>query len=187
MSTTVDDRWLIPSVAAIVVVGLFCGVVAVNVLSPVSVRNNEGIPQLRPPPGWRWPASEELAGSWRDAETNRFAVASADFDGDGMIEVAALAVSSVDDQVRLMIIDHDGRGLFSITTDAPMDDLGVRVQDVVLETACVKGYGSPCAPGEATQITSGTPGIQFFGSESGSSLIRWNAEAGKYVEIPLSD
>ena len=145
------------------------------------------------PPGWRSPTDEELQDSWRDNCLNRCAWIAGDFNGDGLVEGAFLAI-------------HEKRRVFSLLAfvySAPskarwfvLDELGdpswVTIMGVQLyqpgsyRVMC-SDPGKSCARDGKTSLRIEKPAISYFRSESAGSVIFWNERKKRFDRVWESD
>lgn len=144
---------------------------------------------------WRRPTREELdAEAMRSSSPARYAEAEADFDGDGVNDLAALFVSinglSEGLFVRLSSRGADGwqqaAGVVRIVQAAgPVMGISV-AKPGKYATACGKGYWT-CGEGEPAEVQLEQPGIEFFRFESASSLVYWDKSGASFKRIWTSD
>lgn len=147
------------------------------------------------PDGWRLPNEEEMADVWRlsDSTGSRYLYVAEDFNGDGQVDLARLLVSTNTPQIglyvtldvsinnRLMHVRLEQLALSSLRS------MGVsRVAAGVYRTACGKGYWD-CAPGEPTMVTSQTPAINLFKTESANAYYVWLPSSREFRKYWISD
>ncbi len=130
--------------------------------------------------------------TWRNSDSGRYIVASADFDGDGILDKAYLAVTpdlkksaliaAVSSENRRIILSEEG-------DISAVSYMGVTVQapgDVNILTACGKGYWE-CGKDEPSQIKLKFSAIDYFMYGSSNSYFIWNSERHGFERVWISD
>ncbi len=152
-------------------------------------------PDLQIAKGWRSPTKTEVAGGWEIfAKPDRPAyLAQADFNGDGILDVAYIALAtrgkawalfvnlnSTTSRPEIIKLDED-RG------ETPPQTMGVSVAEPgKYKTACGKGYWK-CERGEPAELELKLPGIDYGHFESADSFYWWDRSAENYVRTWMSD
>jgi hypothetical protein len=142
---------------------------------------------------WRTPAEKELSSEedWRSDSSTRYLSAHADFDGDGVGDLAELVVSDRQDlcAVRIRLSSRPGDAVI-VAKERPKELVGAMGVDVLppgsYATACGKGYFD-CAPGEPISVTLRLPGLEYFRWASASSIFVWQRRSLQFERYWLSD
>ena len=146
-----------------------------------------------PPPVWRSPTTTETQGELRSKDPRAFLTVRADFDGDGIQDVAQLLVNTDGTKYSLFVFSSKLRKwLQTGLADGPIKQLpNFGIEKVVpgsYETACGKGYGDyTCAHGEPKTLKLLFPAIDYFYYESSDSVIFWGGKTGRFRSVLMSD
>lgn len=146
---------------------------------------------------WRFPDARDVIGDWRDfrREGREFYTVAADFDGDGRQDEAWILIKKDGSEWGLFVIlDAQGGarqivelGRADMKIDPPQRmGLGL-VPPGYYESACAKGYGSGCQPGERQFVDLKHPAIDFFVFESANSYFFWNDDTDSFERMWISD
>ena len=145
--------------------------------------------------GWRLPGDAEMVNSWakfRDLKEKPFHIR-ADFNGDGLLDDAYLALStkrtgwalfvnlnSKSAKPRIVKLAEDtGRNV--------LQSMGLsEVNAGKYQTACGKGYWT-CKADEARELTLRFPAINLFAFEGASVFFWWDEKSGKFQQTWISD
>ena len=153
--------------------------------------------EIELPNGWRFPATEELADEpLRNNSARNYAQAEADFDGNGMIDIAYLFKSARVSGEGLLVrmaspSGHNWLVLAEIDWGEEYSAVGLSMGIEVVEpgsyvTVCGKGYRE-CAPGELRELLLEEPGLRYFKFESASSIFHWDTESNEFKQTWVSD
>jgi hypothetical protein len=145
--------------------------------------------------GWRLPTKTEISGNWKAfaKQDHPAHLAQADFNGDGIQDVAYIAfsndgqkwalfanMSSTSGEFEIFKLDENGKNI-------PPQAMGIGIaKPGKYKTACGKGYWN-CEPGEPTELVLHLPGIDYFHFESANSFIWWDSRSKKFVRTWMSD
>ncbi len=140
--------------------------------------------------GWQAPTAAELGDDWRNSDSDRFAVARGDFDGDGKQDVARLMVSP-DRKRAAIVVEMSAAGTKVIPLEGAAPDvlgaMGISVVEAgTHDTACGKGYWA-CEHGEPAVITLKWDGIDYFKFGSANSVFYLPKPGAKFRRVWLSD
>lgn len=145
------------------------------------------------PLGWREAAAEETVAAWRAESATRFLTAQADVDGDGIRDVARLAVRSDGSGFGLFIFVCRRQGAaaaFLVREQGGLETLdryGVeRAERGVYRAACDR-RPARCGPNEAAAVTVVDEAFSYFDEEGGSGLFVWDAETQGLRWVPVRD
>ncbi len=142
-------------------------------------------------PTWRQPSAAEIGQKWRDPSPHRYAVVSADLDGDGMVDRARLMVATSGSGGAL-VVELGGEPPRSVVLERDGDPawLNAKGVDAVrpgeYRTACGKGYWA-CGQGEPEVLTLSLPAIEYFTYESASSYFLYDGAKGTFQRVWISD
>lgn len=145
------------------------------------------------PTSWREPMTAELSDEWRNRHRARYAVASGDFNGDGVEDKAMLLVAKKGGRVGLFVFLSKGEGRYAVHGVDVRDDIRalryLGIEDVkpgTYRTACGKGYWN-CASGEVEHVTVEFRAIRYFKHESAESIVFWNKKTRGLERVWISD
>ncbi|NKB48973.1 MAG: hypothetical protein GKS02_06365 [Alphaproteobacteria bacterium] len=146
---------------------------------------------------WRFPDESDVTGDWkifRQAGSEFYTVAD-DFNGDGEQDEAWILIKKDNSEWGLFVLmsaNSNERkiielGRTEMAHDRPQS-MGIgSVPPGHYLSACAKGYGSGCEPGERRFVDLEYPAIDFFIFESASSHFFWNEEINGFERIWISD
>ena len=141
------------------------------------------------PDGWRLPSEKELGDEWRSGEYKNAEVIG-DFNGDGLIEGAFLAVSTDGkDEGLLAFVYQGGKEKWFVLDKVPfngtvfmgLDKYPPGKYKVLCDT------DAECARGHKKQITLNSDSFVYYRPESASSIFVWSSAKGGFVRIWESD
>lgn len=166
-------------------------IIVVCIVIPVSCFSGE----VSLPEGWRLPTASETARGqdWRKESPNHYLTASADFNGDGIIDKSMLLVGKKGTGLALFAFVSQENGtvktylLDEIKNNELIEVMGVSVaQPGRYKTACGKGYFE-CQKGEPEEIFLQNPAIDYFKEESANSFFYWDESIKNFRRIWMSD
>jgi hypothetical protein len=177
---------------------LLAMLVSLSSIGGEACASNGGGPE--PPHGWRVPLPSEAMpegdGSWRAPRPDHALKVSADFDGDGVVDHAALLVRESDRRLGVFVAvgrDHSWRQVDAAESSMKgvLDDpalisvIGIEVAAPgKYVTYCGRGY-SDCSPSAPKDVTIKKPGLVLFKAESWSVLFYWDDESRRFTAMPL--
>jgi len=154
-----------------------------------------------PPLGWRLPTKFELADDrGRDGSPARFAIAAADFNGDGIVDLAYILISTKFAGEGLWVYLSDGNKGFAWSklseirsgkeyTSVP-SAMGVEVvKPGVIEYVCFDD-AKECNFGDRAgrpKLKLRDPALAYFRIESAASMFFWSKKHGRFLRVWLSD
>lgn len=143
------------------------------------------------PAGWRVPERRELSDSgdsWRESDPTLFQRVVGDFDGDGRQDRAELLVSIDSSSFGLFVSFGDGKRRWLVKEQAVfLLSMGIaKVEPSSFATACGKGYWE-CAMDEPETLHLPHDGIEYFKSESASSVFFWSPARKAFRRVWVSD
>jgi hypothetical protein len=151
--------------------------------------------RLNPPAGWHGPTPDELSGEpLRNKLPTKYVEASADFDGDGREDHAALFTAD-DGKAEAVFVKLSSRNPAEWTIAASVAHsrpfmgvtMGISVeQPGVSKTACGKGYWK-CKAGEPSELNLTQSSINFFRFESAGSVVYWDKATKQFQRVWTSD
>ena len=130
--------------------------------------------------------------TWRNSDSGRYIVASADFDGDGILDKAYLAVTPDLKKSALIAEVSSKNGRFILREENDISAvfyMGVTFQesgDGNILTACGKGYWE-CGKDEPSKIQLKFSAIDYFMYGSSNSYFIWNSERHEFDRVWISD
>lgn len=142
--------------------------------------------------GWRVPTKDELAQSWRDRSSERFALVRGDFDGDGQPDEARLMVSEDGKRIAVVVkLTTSGIHVLGVTARTgswnPLVSMGITVlAPGRYLTTCGKGYAA-CESDTPDEIELRWAGIDFFTEESADSVFYIPDRGREFRRVWLSD
>jgi hypothetical protein len=154
--------------------------------------------QIVPPNGWRFPTQKELSDKERSGSSTKFAVASADFNGDGIDDQAFIFKSTkFSGQGLLVRLSDTKSGYRWITLD--QINWGPKYPDVNLdmgletlppgthEYLCVV-TGNDCIRPEKDRLKmkTKTASILYYRFGSAASMFFWDTKSKNFVKAWLS-
>ena len=149
--------------------------------------------EMRFPPGWRTPTSEELNDSWRLRDTNKFALVNTDLNGDGEIDKTMLLLSEHGNGFGLFVLlsakdrKTEIHRLTVIKDPSNFEVMGITdVKPGKYVTVCGKGYRK-CKRGEMAELVIVNHAIAFFKEESASSYFYWDKRANTFRRAWIED
>ncbi|MDE0539450.1 MAG: hypothetical protein OXH94_12075 [Rhodospirillales bacterium] len=102
-------------------------------------------------------------------------IVTADFDGNGKPDRAFFVTN--DDKTSLFICLHGQARAFEAARVHSIASVGIRLADPgVYDSACAKGIGPDCRPGEKLRLEVDGPAIHLFHYESSASIIYWEGD-----------
>lgn len=114
--------------------------------------------------------------AYRLEQARHYLSASADFDGDGHTDRAALARNG-DGETALVVWLGDTAQVLTPLGAGEVARMGVALQlPETLKTACGKGYGGGCGPNDPETIKLDHPAIELFTFESAASVYYWDGD-----------
>ena len=113
--------------------------------------------------------AERTAG---EHQGTRDLLVAADFDGDGESDRAFFVTN--DDKTSLFICLHGRAGAFEVAQVHSIANAGIRLAGPgVYDSACAKGIGPDCRPGEKLRLEVDGPAIHLFRYESSARIVYW--------------
>jgi hypothetical protein len=147
---------------------------------------------------WRFPDKSDVIGDWQTyrQEGREYFTFTADFNGDGNQDEAWILIrkdnsewglfvflSERDDERQIIELER-----FEITARTTPQGMGIGLADPgYYLSACAKGYGTGCEPGERMSVELKNPAIDFFMFESANSFFFWNEALIGFERIWISD
>jgi len=144
------------------------------------------------PNGWRMPNKLELGDDWRQKDTEKFAVATGDFNGDGVSDRAALLMSRNGKRAGLYVFLSESAGFKAYALDVRgsteiLPAMGIaKVIPGKYKTACGKGYWT-CKKKEPSELFVQHDAVEYFKTESASSYFYWDRQAKSFKRVWISD
>jgi hypothetical protein len=144
--------------------------------------------------GWRLPEKKDEIGNWTPGGSNERAyIAHADFNGDGIEDVAFIALP----------VEGSGWALFvnlNLKTGSSQiiklvenhNNIKPQIMGVAVvypgeyKTACGKGYWE-CKGNEPSELKLDLPGINYYCFEGASSFFWWDKATSKFIRTWISD
>jgi len=142
------------------------------------------------PKDWRAPQDIETQQDWRNTDKNRFLVALADFDGDGVQDEARLMVRN-DGKAQGLIVWSSAFNSTIVLNEDPghrlFEAMGIAVaKPGKYLTACGKGYFD-CGTGDPVEIVLSKPAIDYFKEGSANSFYWWDNQKKAFTRTWISD
>jgi len=149
--------------------------------------------QTAPPPGLRFPSEADRSLAWSAFadEVPEPWHATADFDGNGLPDIAWILLSDMGTEWSLCVFLNRNGGQSDVVEldsgrgPAQFYGIAVAVPDEYL-TACGKGYW-PCATDEPPQLDLSLPALNFYVFESANAFFWWNSEVSRFEQTWMSD
>jgi len=152
-------------------------------------------PQPSLPQGWRVPnKSDYIAENLKLVKGKIPSNVEADFNDDGIEDSAWILIRNKskkfglfvflgqkDGRYRLTKLDENKRGFTNLNIGISLMPPGN------YKTACAKGYGDECQPGEPELLELKNPGIDYFIFESGNSVFFWDKTTNTFKRTWMSD
>lgn len=144
------------------------------------------------PNGWRMPSKLELGADWRQRDTEKFSVATGDFNGDGVSDRAVLLVSQSGKRAGLYVFLSESAGFKVYALDVRnstkiLPAMGIaKVIPGRYKTACGKGYWI-CKKNEPSELLIQHDAVEYFKTESASSYFYWDGQAKSFKRVWISD
>lgn len=143
---------------------------------------------------WRVPTIADFGdySKWRKEEAELYLTARADFNGDGMEEIARLLINDKENKVGLFLTLESSKNSPSILLESINDkkvikNVGIRVAPPdSYKTACGKGYGT-CKADEPLEIQINYPAIDLFQYEGANSFFVWDSKGNTFRRIWMGD
>ena len=137
---------------------------------------------------WRLATRDQILPDWADipgvSVKNQV---SADFDGNGVVDIARIMVSKIDGQLMLFVMMNEDSEDFRLLQLQAMTGLGIDlVAPGTYKTTCGKGYYD-CADGETEEVTLQRHGLSVFKWESASSILYWDDATQAFKSFTDSD
>ena len=156
-----------------------------------------GQASVSPPSGYRFPTEADYTLNWKQDRTTTptpFHIR-ADFNGDSVIDNAWILFASRGTEWGVFVFLGSTQGSPRIvrldvgdTDNYPAQSFGLALAKRGRHlTACGKGYGHGCGPGEPAVLNLRLPGITFFQFEVSSSIFWWSHSANKFERVWTSD
>ena len=142
---------------------------------------------------WRVPTMADLGddSEWRKEKAELYLTARADFNGDGVEDMARLLINDKENKIGLFVTLESRKNsppilLESINDKKVIKNVGIRVAPPDrYKTACGKGYRT-CRTDEPLEIQINYPAIDLFQYESGNSFFVWDGK-DNFRRIWVSD
>ena len=154
------------------------------------------------PDGWRYPTARELADPDRANSPTKYARATADFNADGILDVAFLLKSTrFSGQALLLRLSCRAECVRWVTLDSidwgpeyPHVDLAMGIDTIPPgnhEYLCIE-VGDECAVPEhdgprRPRITIETPALVYYRFESAGSFFYWDRDKATFIRVWTSD
>jgi hypothetical protein len=160
--------------------------IAVAMVSP-AIFADQGVSE------WRTPTMADLGdgSEWRKEKAELYLIARADFDGDGVEDMARLLINDKEDKIGLFVTFESRKNspqllLESINDKKVIKNIGIRIAPPDrYKTTCGKGY-RPCKTDEPLEIQINYPAIDLFQYEGGNSFFIWDGK-DNFTRIRMSD
>jgi hypothetical protein len=142
---------------------------------------------------WRVPTMADLGddSEWRKEKAESYLTARADFNGDGVEDMARLLINDKENKIGLFLTLESRKDsphilLESINDRKVIKNVGIRVAPPDrYKTACGKGYRT-CKTDEPLEIQINYPAIDLFQYESSNSFFVWDGK-DNFRRIWMSD
>ncbi len=143
---------------------------------------------------WRLPTMTDLGdySEWRKEKAELYLTARADFDGDGVEDMARLLINDKENKIGLFVTLESPKGspyilLESINDKKVIKNVGIRVAlPDRYKTACGKGYRT-CKTNEPLEIQIDYSAIDLFQYEGANSFFVWDSKENTFRRIWMSD
>jgi hypothetical protein len=146
---------------------------------------------------WRYPDESDVLYDWKDfrQEGREYYTLAEDFNGDGKLDEAWILIKKDASEWGLFVFldaKSSDREIIELGR-TKMTDFHPQRMGLALAmpghhlSACEKGYGSGCEPGERRFVDLKNPAIDFFVFESANSYFFWNEAIDGFERIWISD
>jgi hypothetical protein len=143
------------------------------------------------PEGWRIPLEDEFPDNqymYRLKDPDRYLAASADFNGDGIVDTARFVLNDSTKEMGLLVFISKENTFETVFLDK-RESIGMGLSVVKpgkYKTACGKGYWK-CKEGEPELVELKHPAINYFQFEGASSFFIWDESAKSFKRVWISD